>query len=159
MVETSETDFVLNLDQEEWDLPENYFEKIRAWDLFEHLDNPMNFMENVHRIGSKDAEVVMKCPHRSSQNWTDPTHQRLVGIQTIDKYFTDEGMYAYYTDANFQVENAKILFVKSPFMFWNYLIEPVVNITRATQLFYEYTFLSRWFPAQDIYFKLKVKKN
>ena len=103
IVETNQTDEVINLDQSNWDLPSNHFTHIRAIDLFEHLENPMTFIEEVYRIAENGAVIEVRAPHRSSQNWTDPTHERLVGVDTMDNYFTTDGTYGFYSEADFDV--------------------------------------------------------
>lgn len=157
-IQTESVDKVLDLDSEEWGLPLNHFEVIRAKDVFEHLENPVNFLENIHSIGCDGAEVRIKTSHQSSQNWTDPTHKRLAGLKTIENYFTESGQFSFYSDANFTVESVEILFEKRKVFFFNYLVEPVVNTSYFTKYVYERSFLSRLFPARDIRFKLRVVK-
>jgi hypothetical protein len=154
-VDTEATDLVQDLDSENWDLPPNHFEEIRAIDLFEHLENPVNFLEEVHRIAEFGAEIVIKAPHLSSQNWTDPTHKRLAGIDTISNYFTQNGRLNFYSDARFEIESIQLRFFKRKFLFYNYLIQPLVNSSRFTQMLFEKTFLSRFFPAHNIRFHLE----
>lgn len=158
IIDTNDADHVIDLDEGDWNLPENHFTVVRAFDVFEHLRNPINFMEEVHRIAKDGARVILKSPHLSSQNWIDPTHKRLVGRRTIDHYFTDDGRLSFYTPVSFSVESASLQFLQEPVLFWNYVIEPFVNVSESTQRFYEESFLSRLFPAKDIVFNLRVKK-
>lgn len=157
-VDTPQTDKVIDLDENEWDLPTDYFSKVRAIDLYEHVNDSVNFLEEIYRLCEDGAEVFIRTPHRSSQNWTDGTHKRLAGLDSINFYFTEGGPYSYYSNAVFSQENAKIAFRKRKMLPWNYLVEPLVNISRFTKYFYEETFLSRLFPACNIEFQLKAKK-
>ena len=91
-IDTEETDVQFDLDSEEWSLPENYFRYVRCKDLFEHLENPVQFVENLYRVVVPGGVVEVRSPHRSSQNWTDPTHKRLIGLDTFDYYFTVDGI-------------------------------------------------------------------
>ncbi len=102
--------------------------------------------------------MFIQTPHRSSQNWTDGTHKRLAGLDTIKFYYTEEGPYSYYSNSRFNQEKVKITFRKRKMLPWNYLIEPIININRLTKEFYEESFLCRLFPALNIEFHLMVDK-
>lgn len=154
-IDTSETDQVIDLDKSSWDLPSNHFIEIRAVDLYEHVENPVNFFEEIYRISQEGAEIYIRTPHRSSQNWTDGTHKRLAGLDSIKFYHTTDGPYSYYSDAEFVQDEVKITFRKRKMLPWNYLVEPLININRLTKEFYEESFLSRLFPALNIEFRLK----
>lgn len=145
----------MDLDTENWDLPSNQFRYARAIDLYEHLDNPVNFMEELHRILQPGGEAYIRAPHRASQNWTDPTHKRLLGFQTIDFYFTSDGHFSYYSSAEFKVLRKEITFNKRKILFYNYLIELIVNFNDFTRMLYEQSFLSRLFPSKNMVFRLK----
>lgn len=154
-----EVDKVQDLDEESWDLPSDYFELIRAIDVYEHVEKPINFMEEIYRIGKPGAKVVIRTPHRSSQKWGDPTHKRLAGFQTIEFYFTEESDFSFYSSANFEVEKNRILLPKRKMFLWNYLVEPIINLNKFTKIFYEQSFLSRIFPAENILFHLRIPEN
>lgn len=155
IVDTDDCDMVLDLDQSQWGLPENYFAEARANDVFEHLRNPVQFMENLHDILKDGGMVYISSPHFSSLNWTDPTHKRMVGYQTMF-YFTDNHKFGFYSDARFEVVQSKINFkYKNPV---NRLVEPLVNINSFAKSVYERTFLCRLLPANNVEFVL-VKKE
>lgn len=156
-IDTEICDQVLDLDDDSWNLPSNYFTSARARDIYEHLDNPVNFMEEVYRILEDGGELYIRSPHISSQNWTDPTHKRLVGYESMKLYFTDDGKYSYYSDCTFEVITARIIFGRT--LPYNMLIEPLVNINNLTKSLYENTFLSRLFPASNVEFVLKAVKG
>lgn len=158
IVDLPEVDVVQDLEEEKWDLPENHFVEVRAKDVFEHIEHSVTFLENIHSIAEEGAEVYIRSPHRSSQSWTDPTHERLVGIDTIKEYFTNKGDYNFYSDIRFRQEDVRITFLKSIFHPWNYLIEPIINLNSAIQGYYESSFLCRIFPAKNVEFNLEVKK-
>jgi len=154
-VETEDVDVVEDLDSKEWSLPENHFEYVRCKDLFEHLENPVQFVENLYDVIAPGGVVEIRSPHLSSQNWTDPTHKRMVGIQTFDLYFTEKGKYTYYSSAEFEVFERRIEFPKRKVQFYNYLLEPLVNYSDSTQRIFENSILSSFFQASNVFFKLK----
>ncbi|MFB6216872.1 MAG: methyltransferase domain-containing protein [Candidatus Nanohaloarchaea archaeon] len=166
--DTEACDQVENLDEEDWDLPSDYFEVIRAKDVFEHLENPINFMEEIYRIGAPGCKVIIQTPHLSSNSWTDPTHQRLAGFRTMREYFVayreddpeEYGRLGFYSDCDFDIIQEKIVFSRRKLFPWNYIIQPLVNsMGYRGKLFYEESFLSRIFPALNMEFVLKVPED
>lgn len=155
VINTPQTDLVQDLDQPDWSLPSKHFFEARAIHLFEHLENPIQFVENCHEILAEGGELYIESPHLSTLNWHDPTHKRLVGTETAYKYFTSGGEYSYYTDIEFAVERVRITFAKRKLYAWNYIVEKLVNISQTTQRIFEQTFLSRFFPAETIQITLR----
>jgi hypothetical protein len=154
VIETPSADLVQDLDEPDWDLPSDHFNVIRAIDVFEHLENPVQFMEEVHRIATSDAEITIQGPHFSSGNWHDPTHRRLLGSRTFE-HFTKETKFDFYTQAKFRVEQVTITFDWSENRVYKAAASFVAN--RYTQL-YERTFLRNLMPATNITFRLSPEK-
>lgn len=155
VINTEQADVQQDLDEEDWVLPSNHFLEARSVHLFEHLENPIHFVENCHDILAEGGKLYIESPHLSTLNWHDPTHKRLVGSETAYKYFTEDGDFSYYTDAEFEVENVRINFAKRKLYPWNYLVEPLVNLSQTSQQIFEQTFLSRLFPAESIQMTLR----
>jgi SAM-dependent methyltransferase len=64
------------------------FDEVLASHLFEHLRNPLPFMQEIHRIAKPDAKAVFRVPYGSSDDaFEDPTHVRLCFLQTFS-YFS-----------------------------------------------------------------------
>lgn len=154
-IETEEADIIQDLDEQEWMLPKNHFENVVAQDIFEHLENPIQFMENINRICKEDAEIYIRSPHLCSRNWIDPTHKRLVGITTFEKFFTREGHF-YSKESEFEIIERRITFRREVYLPWNFVIEPLVNYNRFTQWFYEVSPLGSIFPSLDVEVRLKA---
>lgn len=154
--ETPEVDQVLDLDKSDWGLPNNHFEFGRALDLYEHLDNPLNFFEEAHKIFKEGSILVLRSPHISSQNWRDPTHKRLIGLGSFEPYLHPEGEYSFYTDAEFEVIDRKVNFdTGRKLFFFNILVEKVVNHSEEIMSIWEKSFLSRLFPATSMEVRMR----
>lgn len=84
-------DVVADLDKcGETPLPfaDNTFDMILASHLFEHLKNPLPFMQELHRISKPGAEAVFMVPFGSSDAaYEDPTHVRPCFLSTF-AYFS-----------------------------------------------------------------------
>lgn len=146
---------MFDLDNENWPLPSNQFDWIRAKDVFEHLENPVNFIEEVYRVAKPGATVIIQGPHFSSSNWHDPTHKRLLGSRSFDNY-TEEADFHFYSNTRFKTISTEIRF--GPFKKQPHKILGKRLANQFTGL-YEETFLRNLFPARDIRFKLKAVKD
>lgn len=86
-------------------------DEIKAIDLIEHLDDPMRFVKECHRILLKDGKLFMTTPHWQSKNlWIDPTHKRGFDEKSMDYFDPDKDFgqwYGYYTDQKFTVESLR----------------------------------------------------
>lgn len=154
IVDTEATDLIQDLDESEWNLPSNHFEIVGAIDVFKHLENPTQFMEEVWRIAKPNADVVIRGPHFSSGNWHDPTHKRLLGSRTFEHY-SSETRFNFYSECAFQVIEVEIQFQWQPTPL-KQLGYVVANQFTAP---YERTFLRSLFPATNIEFHLSPIKE
>lgn len=60
------------------------FGEFLASHLFEHLRNPLPFMQELHRIAKPGAQAVFRVPYGSSDDAVeDPTHVRLCFLNTF----------------------------------------------------------------------------
>jgi hypothetical protein len=90
----------------------------------------------------------------SRNNYVDPTHKKLFSISTFE-FFAEDSRNPYYFDFHFsKISYRKIKFLKRRIYYINRLIEPLINLNEAMQVFYESKFLSRLFPANDIVVEL-----
>ena len=84
-------DVVADLDRcSEVPLPfeDDSFDAFLASHLFEHLRNPLPFMQELHRIAKPGAKAIFRVPYGSSDDaMEDPTHVRLCFLQTFG-YFS-----------------------------------------------------------------------
>jgi len=65
-------------------LADNRFDYITARHILEHLQNVVGVMNEIHRIGSNGAGVVIEVPHYANPiYYDDPTHVRPFGDNTI----------------------------------------------------------------------------
>jgi SAM-dependent methyltransferase len=150
IVETEEVDLVQDLDEPGWDLPTNHFSTIRAIDLFEHLENPIQFMEELYRIAKPEANILIQGPHISSDNWHDPTHQRLLGSRTFE-HFTEDTRFDFYSEARFEVIDFEITFEWFQRPLYKKISKYIAN---NYPNLYERYFFKNLFPATNIQFQL-----
>lgn len=74
-----------DLDQAPWPFADEEASMIEAWDIFEHVKNPILFITECHRILQPYKYLHLHVPHyRSPDAFTDPTHRRFCTEHTFD---------------------------------------------------------------------------
>lgn len=144
-------DVVHDLKMFPYPFEDDTFDYILCNDIIEHLDL-IDTMRELHRILKKEGTISIRVPHFSStHNFEDPTHINLFASRRFKFFVVDGGMgRCYYFNSLFDhINYTKITFDKG-WIFWNYLVESLVNISDKTRLIYEFTFLSRLFPAMNL---------
>jgi len=95
---------IWNLENFPYPFPENYFDKIIALDVLEHLSNNMKVVEQLWRIAKPGALFIVRVPYWSScLAHRDPTHQLFFDEHSFD-YF-GAGNYSFYSHAKLKVLN------------------------------------------------------
>lgn len=97
------------------DLPElncilqpGFVDEIRAWDVLEHLSDPLNFFDNCWDLLKKDGILDMKiCGWKNPNAYIDLTHKRL-GFDILSFDYLDPDTilgkeYNYYTDKKWKI--------------------------------------------------------
>jgi len=86
---------------------ENQFDEIKAWDVIEHLDDPVNFMNNCWNILEKEGRLKMKaCGWQNPNYWVDITHKKGYDIKSFDYFDPDTAIgkeYGYYTEKRWKI--------------------------------------------------------
>jgi len=145
-------DVVHDLNRRPWPFPDGRFDEVHAYDVFEHLEDVIGTMEEVHRICRPGAVVRITVPHFSCANaFTDPTHRHYFGWFSFH-YVTGEHQFSFYTRSRFRRRTSSITFYPS-------LINRLVGrLANRSPEGYE----RRWawmFPAWFLYFELEVVKG
>jgi len=144
-------DIVHNLTKVPYPFKSEEFDYILCKDILEHLDC-VPTMRELHRMLKRNGVLRIRVPHfTSTHNYEDPTHKKMFATRLFLFFVKNSEMGRdYYFDFHFRrVNRTKITFEKG-FMIWNYIIEPLVNMGNKTRTIYEFTFLSRLFPADNI---------
>jgi SAM-dependent methyltransferase len=131
------------------------FTEICAKDVLEHLDY-IPLLRELHRVLRVGGSLDVQVPHfTSAGNFIDPTHKRQFSIRTFE-FFVAGGEFGrdYYFDFHFaRLDRRRLTFLGGPLV-WNKLVSPLVNSHTKIQRYYELTFLSRLFPAENIVVRL-----
>jgi ubiquinone/menaquinone biosynthesis C-methylase UbiE len=84
-------DVVFDIDSSEpWPFNDSTFDVIRAVHILEHMNDPLHFLSELHRIGRNGCVLHIVTPHFSSCNsWSDPTHVRHYASTFMDQVASD----------------------------------------------------------------------
>jgi SAM-dependent methyltransferase len=78
-------DVVHDLDVAPWPWDNASVDEIRAMDVFEHVNDPLVFMNQAGRVLKPGGVLRIRSPHwRSESAYTDPTHRRFCTERTWD---------------------------------------------------------------------------
>ncbi len=83
--------------------------------VIEHVDDLIQFMEELFRVCQKDAKIIIEAPYYSSRGaFRDPTHRHFISEDTFQyfEYPTDYG-----TNTNFKIESIRYDYRK-PFRYF-----------------------------------------
>ena len=76
---------VWDLDVLPWPWPEDIAEEIRGVDIYEHVNNPVGFMMEAHRVLKPGGFLRLQtCYWQSMDAYTDPTHKRASTEDSFD---------------------------------------------------------------------------
>ncbi|MBS3088203.1 methyltransferase domain-containing protein [Candidatus Pacearchaeota archaeon] len=141
---------VCNLDKFPLPWKNNSVDYIFCSHLLEHLNDPINFVLELHRISKPGAVINMIVPHFSfCASYAELSHKRpgvsylAFGYPEWNKEF--EGKFKVTTKLNFTRVNSKWL---------NHIFNPIINLS---PILYE-RFFCYLLPCSEVQFRLKVIK-
>lgn len=102
------TDVVHDLDKAPYPFKNNYADEIHCYHVLEHLHNPLEKIEEMHRILKPGGILYLRVPHFSSMGaFTDITHIRPFACESFN-CFEDNHAQNYYTKARFKIIHKEI---------------------------------------------------
>jgi SAM-dependent methyltransferase len=103
-----------DLDVYPYPIADSSYDVVLLRNVIEHVRNVVGLMEEVHRIGRPNGEIIITTPHFSSlYSYQDPTHLRHLALDSMD-YFTEHTRHSnFYTDCRFRVIGKGLDFGKS----------------------------------------------
>jgi SAM-dependent methyltransferase len=132
------------------------FDHILCNNILEHVEY-VPLLKELHRILKRGGILEICVPHFTSQdNFIDPTHRKMFSYRTFEFFVMNSSFErGYYFDFHFgKIISSKITFQKH-LLVYNYLVEPLVNLSEGSKKLFEATFLSRLFPAFCVLIKIE----
>jgi predicted SAM-dependent methyltransferase len=85
IVKVPGVDMVFDLDISPWPFDDSSCDEVRAWDVFEHVEKPLVFMNEAYRVLCNGGRLLIRSPYyRAMCAFTDPTHRRFCTPDTWD---------------------------------------------------------------------------
>lgn len=144
-------DIVANLNEYPLPFEDNSIDMVKSSHVFEHLDNIILLMEDIHRILKPNGILEFTVPHVSNiEYFRDPTHKHSFTLGTMD-YFVRDKKPIEYTKVEFEYIERKLVFGKG--------IRSKIGkvLSRISERRYE-KYHCWSYPASEIYYKLRVIK-
>jgi hypothetical protein len=90
-------DVAWDLDEIPWPWGDGSAGEIRAFDIFEHVSDPLGFMAECHRVLADAGTLFIHTSYwRSENSFTDPTHKRFCTERTFDYWIPGTAYHARY---------------------------------------------------------------
>ena len=101
-------DVVHNLDKVPYPFESNSADEIHFYHILEHLHNPVEKLEEIHRILKPGGILYIRVPHSSSMGaFTDLTHMRPFGYFSFDCFQKNHYQHSY-TNVEFEILKKEI---------------------------------------------------
>jgi SAM-dependent methyltransferase len=158
----AKADVIHDLNSYPYPFSDSEFDEVLASHVIEHLNDPLDFLEEIYRIAGNNAKIIIKCPHFSC-NWLHPRHKSAISTKLFD--FLNKDNSEYYQDTNFIVKKVTLKWLgntnlgkrKNPIMkFFNALINFTANLSTA---FTERIWCYLVGGFEEMIFEVEVKKN
>ena len=110
IIKLPNVDIVADLNKYPMPFDENSVDEVRSSHCFEHLDNLVALMEDIHRILKPGGLLIFTVPHVSNIDFfRDPTHKRPFTLGTMD-YFIRGSKPVKYTNIEFEYLERELRF-------------------------------------------------
>lgn len=97
---------------------DNEFDAIRCMNIIEHLDDVIQVMEELHRIGKAGCRVTIRVPHfRSACLYEDLTHKHGFAWRSFDIFNDSSSVYGRYSNIRFVYEHRAYTPYKLPWLY------------------------------------------
>jgi SAM-dependent methyltransferase len=97
MVGIEGVDVVHDLDSFPWPFKDEEASVIRAFDVFEHVNDPLGFVNECWRVLGNGNTLLIHTSHWQTENsYTDPTHKRFCTPRTFDYWIRGTDYHARY---------------------------------------------------------------
>ncbi len=148
----SQADVFHDLDVLPYPFEDDHFDRIYGIDVLEHVTDVLRTLEEIHRIGKKDAQVFLRVPHfTSTLAYGDPTHKHFFNTQSLDYVCGGFSEYSYNPSVVFKKLGVRLNFWKL------HRWDGVSFLANQFPGYYEKLF-AFMFPAMNIEFQLEIIK-
>jgi len=139
------------------------FDVVLAKDVIEHVGDAVAALAEMHRVLKAGGLLLISTVHFTSRDlYVDPTHRRGFSVRTFDFVVPGEREVdrTYYSPNSFTAVEAAVIQFHAKmgdgkYLLWDWIVEPLVNVSPKVQDLYEMTVASRIFPAANVLVALR----
>ena len=148
-------DVVHDLNRFPYPFKSNYFDKVIAQNIMEHLQNIPKVMEELHRICKNGANLIITTGHFSGiDSFTDPTHIHFFTSRTFDYFIPGTDLFdLQYSKAKYRKIKIQLGPKKS-----NFPLNLILKLVNTYPVIYEKRF-AFIFPVGVISYELSIVKD
>ena len=154
----SSADLIHDLNDLPYPLDANSYDLIICRSILEHLDNVIEVMEELHRLGKSGSLVKVTVPFfRSWAACTDPTHKRFFSSRSFDYFDKSKPLYELfpYSECFYSIEKVEYKkFLAGKLKFYDKLF---LKISNKRKVLFEDR-LHFLFIPDEIYFEMRIIK-
>ena len=104
-------DVIMDVDIFPWPFDDNFYDKIIAKDIYEHVLFPIKFLNECWRVLKQHCNIYIRTScWNTKQSYTDPTHRRFCTLESFD-YFDPStffgSKYKFYSRFKWQILEKK----------------------------------------------------
>ncbi len=152
-----EVDVVHNLDNIPWPFEPGSIDVFFAHSILEHIDNLVDFFNEIWRLAKPSARVILAVPYfRSIDSFTDPTHKHFFTSYSLDYFTNKSGSLSKYCYIKHKLKQINFWY-GWPHKSNNILINQFKNFIYKHPKFYD-QYLSLLFPMKILIWELEVEK-
>lgn len=155
-------DIVCDFDKYPLPLPDNSVDEFFSMHFFEHVDNIVQILDEICRVGKNGACINIYVPYYNSIGaYRDPTHVRFFTYDTFMYFTNTKKMPSFYSSSKFKIEKRRILVYPGNSNFFGklrfaYKLPLQLFVDIAPSLYECFPF--RLMPASDLFVRLKINK-
>lgn len=149
----SDADLIMDIDTSPWPFDADSFDEILCLHVFEHLNNRLSVIEEMHRVLRSGGRVIIAGPHFSSVTfWNDITHRFPFSWRMFDFLEPEAEIDKQYTCVKFRIISRTITFYSQ-----QKILFPLTWFFNRFPKLWE-KFFGFIFPARQIEFVLEAVK-
>ncbi len=156
-VKSDVVDKVMDLNKLPYPFKTNSIDEVYMRNILEHLDDPIQVIHEVKRILKASGKLVIIVPHFSCAGCFIPEHKTFWRAGYFRNFLINNKRNSLDNYPLFREMDLKIVFYKG-ILFWNYLVEFIVNLSKTNQMLYEFN-CAFIFPAREVKVEFSPNKR
>lgn len=140
-------------------LEDNSVDEVYTSHFLEHIENLEFVFKEILRVCKPNGKIIIRVPHFSGDSGFYEFHKRFFRYGSFTDFTNRKDGMLSKSNVYIKIIKKKLIFLRKRYLPLNPLIESFFNSNEKFITLYEKTFLRNLFPAQEMYFEMKVIKK